>query len=268
MFDFRLSADDKEPTGNLFAFFKVAGWHITWISNQDDSAIKSEWASYADDLIVLNRLAGRSARSLDGVVLEPLREALENEHDRQLIVVHMIGAHPHFLLRHPENMKPLWTDHDEISKAMEAAGRSTVVRLSRQHYDLTVTYQDQILSQSLELARSASKNDTALWFYLSDHGVETGLNEDRTGHSQTTPSGYRIPLLMWASPSFANKLHFAEITNRSFRADWLSSSLLDAAGIRWKEEIPSRSVFSSQYRWEAPASKLRFERDNSQSLIP
>ena len=259
MFDFRLSSDGREPTGNLFAFFKAAGWHITWISNQDDSAIKSEWAGYADDLIVLNRLSGRSTRSLDGVVLEPLRRALAESSGHRLIVVHMIGAHPHFLLRHPEGMKPLWPDHDEISKAMDAAGRSAIVRLSREQYDLTVVYQDQILSQSLNLVRTAVGTDPALWFYLSDHGVETGLHEDRTGHSQTTPSGYRIPLLMWASPPLAEKLRFSEMPNRSFRSDWLSPSLLDAAGIRWKEEVPSRSVFSEKYRWEAPESKRRFE---------
>ena len=67
------------PEESLFAFFKAAGWHITWISNQDNYAIKSEWMDYADEQIVLNRLAGRSSKSMDDVVLSPLEKALRNK---------------------------------------------------------------------------------------------------------------------------------------------------------------------------------------------
>lgn len=259
MFDFRVTGDGQEPTGNLFAFFKAAGWHITWISNQDDYAIKSEWMDYADEQIVLNRLAGRSSKSMDDVVLAPLEKALRNKKDRQLIVVHMIGAHPHFMLRHPDDMKPLWDDNDAVTQSLEAEGRSSFVQISRQHYDLTVLYQDQILEESLQLTKSLAGNSSSLWFFLSDHGVETGDRGDRTGHSQTTPGGYRIPVLMWADSKTAQKLHFDRIPKQSFRSDWLSYTLLDAAGIRWKEEVLERSVFRPDYLWLAPASKQRFE---------
>ena len=129
---------------------------------------------YADEQIVLNRLAGRSSKSMDDVVLAPLEKALRNKKDRQLIVVHMIGAHPHFMLRHPDDMKPLWDDNDAVTQSLEAEGRSSFVQISRQHYDLTVLYQDQILEESLQLTKSLAGNSSSLWFFLSDHGVETG----------------------------------------------------------------------------------------------
>ena len=64
---------------------------------------------------------------------------------------------------------------------------------------------------------------------------------------------------MWADSKTAQKLHFDRIPKQSFRSDWLSYTLLDAAGIRWKEEVLARSVFRPDFLWQAPASKQRFE---------
>lgn len=257
MFDFRVPYDQKEPTGNVFAFFRAAGYQITWISNQDDQAIKSEWIAHSDKQIILNRLAGRSSRSMDDVTLAPLKEALADPAPHKLIVVHMIGAHPHFSLRYPEGLQPTWSDNDEVSQKMKADNRSLVVQHSRNQYDLAVLYQDRVLAESLALTEASSKQTPAFWLYLSDHGVETGAYDDRSGHSQTTPSGYRIPVLMWASPSLSTQWAWSDLQNRSFRSDWLPSVLFSAAGIELQTPTPP-SVLSKDYQWQDPPSKTRF----------
>ena len=257
MFDFWLPYDQKEPTGNVFAFFRAAGYQVTWISNQDDKAIKSEWIAHSDKQIILNRLAGRSSRSMDDVTLAPLKEALTDPAPHKLIVVHMIGAHPHFSLRYPEGLQPTWSDNDEVSQKMKADDRSLVVQHSRNQYDLAVLYQDRVLAESLTLTETSSKQTPAFWLYLSDHGVETGAYDDRSGHSQTTPSGYRIPVLMWASPSLSTQWAWSDLQNRSFRSDWLPSVLFSAAGIELKTPTPP-SVLSKDYQWQDPPSKTRF----------
>ena len=257
MFDFKVPGDTTEPTGNVFAYFRAAGYQITWISNQDDKAIKSEWIAHSDKQIILNRLAGRSSRSMDDVTLEPLKNALADPATHKLIVVHMIGAHPHFSLRYPEGLQPTWSDDDEVSRQMKANDRSIVVQHAREQYDLAVLYQDTVLADSLELTEASSKHIPAFWLYLSDHGVETGNYENRTGHSQTTPSGYRIPFLMWADPTLSTQWVWSDLQHRSFRSDGLRHILFTAAGIELKSQAMP-SLLSKDYQWQDPPSKTRF----------
>lgn len=258
MFDFRLPQDKNESTGNLFAFFRAAGYQITWISNQDDMAIKSEWMAHCDKQVVLNRLAGRSSRSMDDVTLAPLRDALADPAPHKLIVIHMIGVHPHFSLRYPEGLKPTWSDNDAITKRMKADNRSVVTQHARNEYDLAVLYQDSVLADALSLTEASSDRIPAFWLYLSDHGVETGNHADRTGHSQTTPSGYRIPLLLWADPRLSPDWNWQSLSQRSFRSDDLSALLLKAAGIELS--IPSTpTLLDKDYVWRVPPSKAQFE---------
>ncbi len=184
---------------------------------------------------------------MDDVTLEPLKNALADPAPHKLIVVHMIGAHPHFSLRYPEGLQPTWSDDDEVSRQMKANDRSIVVGLqptwsdddevsrqmkandrsivvqhAREQYDLAVLYQDTVLADSLELTEASSKHIPAFWLYLSDHGVETGNYENRTGHSQTTPNGYRIPFLMWADPTLSTQWVWSDLQHRSFRSDGLN----------------------------------------------
>ena len=50
---------------------------------------------------------------------------------------------------------------------------------------------------------------------------------------------------------------------RSFRADWVDSMLLEAAGISWKGEALHGSLLSPKYRSKVPESKARFVRQHT-----
>ncbi|MFU0842489.1 MAG: hypothetical protein ACFWTZ_07790 [Burkholderia sp.] len=265
MFDFPVPGDGAVKRGNLFAFFHAAGYRITWISNQDDAAIRGEWSAYADKRIFLNRRGGRSSSSMDEHVLEPLEEALETAAGKQLIVVHLIGLHPHFSLRHPEDLEPLWPEDDAVEKRLEAMDRPVWVQEARDEYDLGVLYQDRILDETIRLSQEAAKRQPVFWMFLSDHGVETGDWESRTGHSPNSPSGYRIPALLWASPSLTGGWAWDKVASRGFRADWLDDLLTAAAGIRWKGDRPQQSLIGERYDWEDPPSKQRFAKSAGQS---
>lgn len=258
MFDFPVPGDGKVKRGNLFAFFRAAGYRITWISNQDDAAIRGEWSAYADSRIFLNRRGGRSSSSLDERVLAPLGDALESDAGKQLIVVHLIGLHPHFSLRHPEGLQPLWRDDDAVEKRLESMKRPVWVQEARDEYDLGVLYQDRIIDATIRLSEQAAKRRPVFWMFLSDHGVETGDWDSRSGHSPNTPSGYRIPALLWASPSLSAGWAWDKVSSRGFRADWLDDLLTAAAGIRWKGDRPQQSLIGERYDWQDPPPKLRF----------
>lgn len=257
MLDFKVPGV-PDVQGNVIADFRAAGYRITWISNQDDKVIRYEWMAHSNRQIVLNRLTGRSSRSMDEAVLAPLREAIADPAPLKLIVVHTIGAHPHFSYRYPASLKPLWSTDDGVARSLKELDRPFHIRQSRNEYDLAMLYQDRILAETLALTSASSDRTPAAWIYLSDHGMETGTYDDRVGHSRTTPAGYRIPLLLWADPRLSKDWAWTRLSKRSFRSDWTPGLLFDAAGIRIRSAA-TPSILSEHYRWEPPASKTRFD---------
>ncbi len=103
-----------------------------------------------------------------------------------MIVVHLIGLHPHFALRFPEGTKATWSKDDDISKSLRDMGRSKRTLILKEQYNLGMLYQDQIISESLELTKKAASSTPADWIYLSDHGAESGHRGDFVGHSSKT----------------------------------------------------------------------------------
>lgn len=245
---------------NLLALFDAAGYRITWISNQDDTAIRAQYMALSDRVVTLNRLGGRSTVSLDAIVLEPLKAALLEPYERKLIVVHLIGCHPHYSLRYPDGLRGSWesASEDPVQDKLKGLDRGRFVRNARDHYDRAILYQDSVIAQTLRLTRQYAASPNAFWCYLADHGQEVGNYEDWDGHSNTTPSGYRIPLLIWGKGREA--VDVGRAAGRSFRADWVDSMLLEAAGIGWKGEAIQESLLSPEYRWKPPESKAKFLR--------
>lgn len=239
---------DAAPRENVFALFRQAGWKITWISNQEDLAIRNQFAHWANEQIFLNRIGGRSSRSLDERVLPPLEDALTDPAERHLIVVHLIGAHPHYSLRFPAEWQSDWPE-DAVEDKLKSLDRSPWVMKAIDTYDTVMRYQDLVLDASLNLAEhAASRKKPVIWAYISDHGQELGESENRTGHSQTTPDGYRVPLVLWSSDNRLSR----KLVEKPFRADLLDSLMLSAAGIRRKDEISKEVFFSKDYDFDAP----------------
>lgn len=243
---FMVSDKAGSPRENLLLpLFRAAGYHITWISNQDDVAIKQQFASLADHTIFLNKLGGRSSVSLDEKVLAPLQDALLEPYSKHLIIVHLIGAHPHYRLRAPADYPEIWTDGNPIEKELEEKGRSFLVLQTREDYDRTMRYHDHVLAETLRMTKAKTGNVT--WFYLSDHGQEIGDLADRTGHAANLPSGYRIPVLLWERPARTHRP-----LSENFRTDWTAELLFDLAGIAWQGEDASDSIVDPSYDWEVP----------------
>ena len=247
---FTFAATEKGPKENLLLpLFRAAGYRITWISNQEDVAIRQQFASLADRSLFLNKLGGRSSVSLDEKVIEPLREALSEPAEKHLVIVHLIGAHPHYRLRAPEDYPEVWTPDNPVEQRLEEKGRSFLTIETREDYDRTMRYHDHILAETLKM--TAAKSGPVTWFYLSDHGQEIGDLADRTGHAANLPSGYRIPALLWERPAADRKA-----ASENFRTDWTAPLLLDLAGIEWKGEDPTDSIVDPSYHWETPENAV------------
>ncbi|MCF0253125.1 MAG: phosphoethanolamine transferase [Duodenibacillus sp.] len=245
----------------VLPIFKAAGWRVAWISNQDDIAIKARYAGHADSARMLNRQGGRSSASMDERLLPELERELAAPAARKLVVVHMIGLHPHFYMRSPAGLAPRWRDDDAVGRRLEALGRNAVVRASRAQYDLGVLYQDGVIAGTLERARRLAAGRPCAWVYLSDHGMETGEGADRAGHSPATRDGYAIPFLVWADEAGRRSWPAREtLEARTFRTDLLGWTLLDMAGIRLRDHAPGMSLFAAEPAWGEPEPRRRFGR--------
>ena len=245
---------DGMEAGSLLAFFAAAGWRIEWISNQDDRAVNGRFAGWADAPAFLNRMTGRTSVSLDGRVLPAFERALARPEPRKLIVVHLMGAHPHYALRYPARLAPDWGG-DSVKDHLRTLGRSPWVVISRDQYDAAMRYQDEVIAKLLDLTRRRA-DDSGVeteWIYLSDHGQETGETINRAGHSAATPAGYRVPMLMWSASGEV----FRPLEEKPFRTDRLSPLLLSLAGIHWQGEDEREVFTSSLYQWTPPVLGAR-----------
>jgi heptose-I-phosphate ethanolaminephosphotransferase len=256
MFHFGQPENERPP--HLLALARAAGYKVWWISNHDDLAIEQQHARFADVVDMVNRTPGRASASLDGEILDCVQEALQDAGtDRKLIVVHLMGAHPHYSLRFPENANPFDDDVDAVETGLVKNGRSAWVRRFRQEYDAALLYHDFVVYELLQQTRSAGKpHDYRAWIYLSDHGQEVGHGSDRAGHSPSTASGYRIPAVIWRN---RQPLPDGAAQQQPFRADWAAWTLMDLLKVQWRGQVPERNVLDPAYRWQPPKIPVAVE---------
>jgi heptose-I-phosphate ethanolaminephosphotransferase len=248
--------DGAQPQ-HVLALARAAGYKVWWMSNHDDVAIEQQHARLADVVDIVNRVPGRAGASLDGELLDCVQEALEDPAERKLIVVHLMGAHPHYSLRFPAGANPFDDRPDDVEEGLEKSGRSAWVRKFRQEYDAALLYHDFVVSETLQLTRAIGRtHGYRAWMYLSDHGQEVGHGSNHAGHSPSTASGYRIPTVIWrngaSAASAASTGYPPGVETRPFRADWTGWTLADLLNMRWKGDENQRNAIGADYRWEAP----------------
>ncbi|KQM80250.1 sulfatase [Xylophilus sp. Leaf220] len=248
---FRFGDPAAQDPLHLIALARAAGYKVWWMTNHDDVGIEQAHARLADEVEMNNRTPGRSSVSLDQEVLDCVHEALQEPDARKLLIVHLMGAHPHYSLRFPEGANPFDDAPDAVSAAMGDSGRPAWLRRRRHEYDAAVLYQDLIVAEILKMARGIGTDDGHRAFmYLSDHGQEVGHGADWAGHSAATAAGYRIPLVVWQNrPPL---LPPTDLGQRPFRADWAAWTVSHLLDIRWAGYRPERDVLHAAYRWQAP----------------
>lgn len=241
--------EPKRPDRHhLLALAAAAGYKTWWISNHDDLAVYKEHSALADQRVMVNHFPGRSTTSLDLHILPPLEAALQDDAKRKFIVVHLLGAHPHYENRYPSGRAPFKGREDAVHDALKKDGRSFWAIASRNAYDAAIHFHDEVLDRTLELTARAGKR--ARWIFLSDHGQEVGSVSDHAGHSAASPDGYRIPLILWGD--MAKQLPHAP-DGMPVRSDWLGYSMMRMLGIRWKGYRTERDILHPAYQWQPPA---------------
>ena len=234
--------DEAEPSTVMLA--KAAGYKTFWISNQHDRYINPRFADEADVVRIVNVGGGRGDRKLDEGVLPHWREALADPAPRKLIIVHLLGAHPHYEMRSPEAFKRFSGVDDTVARQLRDAGRSTWTRLQRDSYDNAMLYQDHVIGTLLRSFKQSVTDRSGAFVFTSDHAQEVGHTRDFAGHTASEP-GHTVPFLVWLSATPADA---AALVTRPYQTDTLDWTLLDLLDISTALDQPGQSLLSADYR--------------------
>lgn len=137
---------------------------------------------------------------LDQVLVNALKENLDDVTDNAVIVLHMLGSHgPAYYLRYPENF-------EEFKPACRTAIFSDCTREEIvSAFDNTILYTDHILASVIDILKDRSDEFISSMVYMSDHGEslgEKGLYLHAMPYIIAPSEQTEIPFITWFSDDF------------------------------------------------------------------
>jgi len=248
--DAELDKGQWNEGSSLFSRARKAGFQIHWISNHDDLFTSSLMGRYADKSIFVNRRSGRTNVSLDSAIIPHYQQALANPSPRKLIILHLLGSHPNYSTRYP-NEYDIYNSStpDLVTEKLDKQNRGLWIKTQRAHYDNSVLYHDTILFRTINYLKNSNGSvSEKKWLFLPDHGNEVGHTRNAIGHSPNTEAGYSIPLLLW----YNENASITDIEQRQIVTDTLDQTIMNLMGIQWKSYDSSKDWLSVDYKWQPP----------------
>jgi len=267
-------ADSKNPDDfftkpTLLNIIKQAGYHITWITNQQTQTKRNTMltmlSQLADKQIYLNNNRAQNASQYDDVVINPFMEVLQQHSDgKQMIIVHLLGTHRQYRFRYPE-VANYFTDNDHVPSWVD----DSLLEVYNS-YDNAVRYNDYVVATLIERLKETSKK--SLFMYFSDHGEEVYDEPSSTfsgrDESKPTPAMYTVPFIVWSSPEF-NKARqtnaWKTYLDRPFSLASFIHTLPDMIGLNFDGLERANSLVSDQFiaqpRWIGDPHSPKLLRD-------
>ena len=180
---------------------KSLGYKTFWISNQSPAGmydnIASRYAALCDSTFwVGSKVQGASKIGDDGEILDALVKIDFSKHDKNFIVIHLMGSHYSFEDRYPGSyQKYNSADYGNIAEHQ----REVVA-----NYDNSILYNDYVVSQIM----SDFSNEESIVFYFSDHGIDLYESSDSyyghaiQGSTASETVAKSIPYMIFCSEKY------------------------------------------------------------------
>jgi len=246
----QLHPDDYKTKPSLVAMMKQAGYHTTWITNQQTltgrNTMLTSFAKQADKQYFLNNERRQNAYSFDEKVLDPFAESLNDPHPKKLIIVHLLGTHMKYSYRYPEKFDVFKTAQGLLTKGMDEEKIALI-----NSYDNAIRYNDWIMAQLISMLKA--KQQHSLLVYFSDHGedVYDTAPHDFQGRNEAAPTlpMYSIPLIVWHSDNWFNaRTMLANVdTHGQYDNADLIYTLADLVGLSFDGFRPDESIVNAQF---------------------
>ena len=214
---------------SFISLFRKAGYHATWIANQESVETFAYFMHEADTLVYVN--SGKSVYVFDQWLYGDILPALDRQlrlqanYARRLFVIHTIGSHWWYKAHYPRAFAR-WRPELK-SRVMSANTKDEFVN----SYDNTVLYSDYFW----QCLRDRFRGRNAIVVYLSDHSENLGEN-GVFGHGEDSKPLHYPGCWIWMSDKYReshpDKWRSLEANRtRGYNSAFLFHSLLDAGCI-------------------------------------
>lgn len=228
----RLKDFDKDwySFPSIITIMKSAGYHTSWLSNQDEVGLYDNMAScYAH--ICDEYTFNKNEERLDGNLIELHKPTKSKE----FVIYHLMGQHVDFSKRYPNKSFGKFKDTDYDPRKCDE-------RQVAAHYDNACLYNDFVVSSIMNLY----KNEDAIVIYFPDHGLDVFESSPKYfGHAHSFVNherqiGYEIPFVIYTTqtfkqqhPSVVNSIESS--LNKDFCTSDITFTIMDIAGYEFKD---------------------------------
>ncbi|WP_187942319.1 phosphoethanolamine transferase [Helicobacter pylori] len=229
---------------NMIDIFKRSHYETFWLEKQ----IIDQWGITQN--LVSNRSQNRYYILGDyGAYDEELAKFYSKNvqpklKNKNFIVFHLLGSHSWYADRFPKSFAKFKPSDLSFSNLHVSNDRDKQIVTD---YVNSLYYNDAVLNGIFNLF----KDKDAIVFYLSDHAQDMFESGSTYGH-RCSKAGLEIPFMIYVSDIFKEE-HPKKVKliknalNKPFMSDDLIHSLLPLVGIRTKDEIESKNLFSPQF---------------------
>lgn len=189
-------------------YFHKAGYHLTWISNQQQYGAFNNISSGQSLLCDERFFHGGEGQSMDMSVVDSYK-LLEKVYSHNLFFFHLYGQHPEFDKRYPATFSRFKPDDYDVPR-----NQKNILAA----YDNATLYNDSVVAAII----SCFKDEDALVIYLADHGLDLFYTDsDYAAHGKpTNPESDKlarqIPFMIYVSESF--RQNHSELASRIIAA--------------------------------------------------
>ncbi|WP_120861598.1 phosphoethanolamine transferase [Helicobacter pylori] len=229
---------------NMIDIFKRSHYETFWLEKQ----IVDEWGITQN--LVSNRSKNRyyilgNYGAYDEELVKFYSKNVQPQlKSKNFIVFHLLGSHFQYADRFPKSFAKFKPSDLSFSNLHVSNDRDKQIVAD---YVNSLYYNDAVLNGIFNLF----KDKDAIVFYLSDHAQDVFESGSTYGH-RCSKAGLEIPFMIYVSDIFKEK-HPEKVKliknalNKPFMSDDLIHSLLPLVGIRTKDEIESKNLFSPQF---------------------
>ncbi len=229
---------------NMIDIFKRSHYETFWLEKQ----IVDEWGITQN--LVSNRSKNRyyilgNYGAYDEELVKFYSKNIPSQlKSKNFIVFHLLGSHSWYADRFPKSFAKFKPSDLSFSNLHVSNDRDKQIVAD---YVNSLYYNDAVLNGIFNLF----KDKDAIVFYLSDHAQDVFESGSTYGH-RCSKAGLEIPFMIYVSDIFKEK-HPEKVKliknalNKPFMSDDLIHSLLPLVGIRTKDEIESKNLFSPQF---------------------
>lgn len=225
---------------SFITLFKKAGYHTSWISNQDANPTYVFFMHEADSLIMSSATKSvyNFGKWLDSDLLPHIEEVLNLNDLKKLLVIHTIGSHWWYRSHYVDSQALFKPEID--SRILSDLSQEQIIN----SYDNSIIATDNFLYD----LKSKFQDRNAIIIYISDHGEALGENGNYL-HADDYPELHNPACLIWYSRKYA-ELYPKKIENlkknakRNWSTDDIIHTVLDGADIKCEILNHNSSIFN------------------------